>query len=264
MTGGDDAGQIVRCWGVADDRAIVEIAVHHTLAEALVERWPPRGLVRSSRPIGPVAHRITVGASVDDGRPGRGNDRLESELALFTSERLAGLVAVHAAVIVRGSDALLVPGSSGAGKSTLCVAAAAAGLDILTDEYALVDPTSGLVTGWRRPVRVRRPDGGIDRLDLATESDPIPVGLVALVRHDATAASSWAAISGAEAALGLLANTVCARSRPDEALDAALSIARSAPAVAGTRGEASQAIVELLAMLDDAGAVAGRIDPSTD
>jgi hypothetical protein len=256
MTKGEDVGEIVRCWGVADDGAIVEVAVHHTIADALLDRWPPRGLARSDQPIGPVAHQITVGRSVDDGLPGRSSNRVESELALFTSERLAGLVAVHAAVIVHGSRALVVPGTSGAGKSTLCVVAVDAGADVLSDEYALVDPATGFVTGWRRPVRVRRPGGGVDRLDIATESDPVPVGLVALVSHTGDHAESWAPISRADAVLGLLANTVCARSRPDEALDAALAIARSAPAIAGPRGEAAKAIVELLALLDASDPVA--------
>lgn len=256
----EGAGEIDRCWGVADDGAIVEVAVHHTITNALLDRWPPIGLARSDQPIGPVAHRITVGRSVDDGQPWVGSDRVESELALFTSERLAGLVAVHAAVIVRGSRAMVVPGTSGAGKSTLCVAAAAAGADVLSDEYALIDPTTGVVTGWRRPVRVRRPDGRVDRLDIATESGPVPVGLVALVNHTVDNADSWAPISRADAVLGLLANTVCARSRPDEALDAALAIARSASSVAGPRGEAAQAIVELLALLDASGPVDGYTD----
>ncbi len=264
---GVDAGEgdIVRCWGTADDGAVVEIAVHRTIADALVERWPPLGLAWSARPNGPIAHRVTVGR-VDrgdrDGGPGRGWDRVESELALFAAERLAGLVAVHAAVIVRGSRALIVPGTSGAGKSTLCVAAADAGADVLSDEYGLVDPTSGLVTGWRRAVRVRRPGGGVDRLDLATESGPVPVGLIALVAHAGDSAQSWLPISGAGAVLGLLANTVCARSRPDEALDAALAIARSAPAVAGPRGEAGDAIVELLDLLDHSEPRARQPGPS--
>jgi hypothetical protein len=258
-----DAGEIVRCWGVADDGAIVAVAVHHSIADSLVDRWPPTGLARSDQPTAPVAHRITVGRSVDDGQPWRGRDRVESELALFASERLAGLVAVHAAVIVRGSKALLVPGTSGAGKSTLSVAAAAAGAAVLSDEYALVDPTSGWVTGWRRPVRVRRPGGGVDRLDIATESGPVPVGLVALVRHDAGASHPWAPISRTDAVLGLLANTVCARSRPDEALDAALVVARSAVAVAGPRGEAEHAIVELFALLDRSEPPAGHAEADT-
>lgn len=250
---GAGAGDIVRCWGVADDGAVVEVTVHCTIGDALVERWPPLGLVRSDHPAGPIAHRVTVDRVDGDGGPGRGCDRVESELALFASERLAGLVAVHAAVILRGSMALIVPGTSGAGKSTLCVAASAVGAVVLSDEYALVDPASGLVTGWRRPVRVRQPGGAVDRLDIATESGPVPVGLVALVTHTADPARPWVPISGAEAVLGLLANTVCARSRPDEALDAALVIARSTPAVAGPRGEAADAIVELLDLVDNVG-----------
>lgn len=241
----------MRCWGVADDGAVVEVAVHPTVADALIERWPPVGLARCDRPMGSVAHRVTVSLAEDVGGLRRGWDRVESELALFASERLAGLVAVHAAVIVQGSVALVVPGASGVGKSTLCVAAAAAGAEILTDEYALVDPASGLVAGWPRPVRVRRPGGGADRLDLVTESWPVSVGLLAFVAHVTGSAPLWAPITRAEAVLGLLANTVCARSRPDAALDAALAVVRSASAVAGSRGEAADAVVELLALLGD-------------
>ncbi len=249
-----------RCWGVADDGAVVEIATPETAFDALTARWPPLGLAQVNAPPGPVTLRLEAEAHstaddfvvIVDGQPaGGGWDRFESELALFSAERLAGLVAVHAAVIIRGSAALLVPGTSGAGKSTLCVAAAAAGARVLTDEYALVDPLSGRVSGWRRPVRVRRPDGGVDRLDLAVASDPVPVGLVALVTHQPGSEQSWAPVSGAEAVLGILANTVCAQSRADESLDAALVIARSAHAVAGLRGEAEIAIVELLDMLDN-------------
>ena len=167
-------------------------------------------------------------------------------------------------MIVQGSSALIVPGTSGAGKSTLCVAAVAAGAEVLSDEYALVDPTSGLVTGWRRAVRIRRPGGCADRLDLATESGPVPVGLIALVAHAGESARSWAPVSGAEAVLGLIANAVCAQSRPDEALDAALAVTRSAPAIAGLRGEAGDAIVELLDLLHDSKPRDRQPDPSGD
>ena len=170
-------------------------------------------------------------------------------MAIFAAERLTGLVAVHAAVVTWRGLALVVPGASGVGKSTLCVAAAAVGAKVLTDEYALVDAASGQVTGWHRPIRVRR-DGGVDRLNLAVSSEPVTVGLVALVVHDPVAGSNWTPIAQADAVIGLMNNTVCARSRPDESLDAALSIARSARAVRGTRGEAKSSIVELLAMFD--------------
>lgn len=238
--------ELIRCWGVADDGGVVEVAVHPSIAEALTDRWPPIGLTRSDQPVGSVVHRVTVSRAEDSGGPRAGWDRVESELALFASERLAGLIAIHAAVIVRGSTALVVPGSSGVGKSTLCVAARATGAAILSDEYALIDPVSGMVSGWRRPVRVRLPGGGTDRLDIASVSGPVPVGLVAFVTHTPHTPPSWAPLTRAEAVLGLLANTICAQSRPDEALDAALAVARSARAVAGTRGEAAEAIVSLL------------------
>lgn len=84
--------------------------------------------------------------TVDNAQSPGGWDRVESELALFAAERLENLVAVHAALILRQGRALLVPGPSYSGKSTLAVAAAAAGAAVLSDEYALVDPASGLVT----------------------------------------------------------------------------------------------------------------------
>ncbi len=251
---------MVTCWGVAEDGSTVEIDHHRAARTGVSERWPPLGLIRSEVPIRRPDLRIVVGSSGPGGEPtvtvdgaptGGGWERVESELALFAAERLSGLVAIHAAAVIRGAGALLVPGASGVGKSSLCVAAADAGARVLTDEYALVDPVSGLVTGWRRPVRVRRADGGIDRLALTVASGPVPIGLVAIVAYDPHARMSWAPISGAEAVMALIANTVCARSRPDEALEAALAISHSAPAVAGTRGEAADAVVALLALLDE-------------
>lgn len=97
-----------------------------------------------------------------------GWERIESELALFAAERLNGLVAIHAALVLEphSGRALLVPGPSGVGKSSLCVAAAAASAMVLSDEFALADAATGLVTRWQRPLRVRRSDGGVERVDL--------------------------------------------------------------------------------------------------
>lgn len=250
----------VRTYGVADDGAVVEVATPAGADAQLVDRWPSLGLTRVQRADAtPTRHlricsqRGAVLAEVD-GEPAHGGwDRLESELALFAAERLAGLVAVHAAVVARGGRALLVPGASGTGKSTLCVAAAALGVRVLSDEYALVDPATGLVTGWQRPVRVRRRDGsGVDRLNLTVPTPPLPVGAVAAVTHTAADEVAWHDIAASEAVIRLMENTVCARSRPDDALDAALAIARSARNVAGTRGEAIRSIAGLLALLDTA------------
>lgn len=247
-------------WGTADDGAVVEITVPRSMSHELGTRWPPRGLKPSAEPIKPPSQRIVFGAPHGEQGPAAGSvtdvsdafkwDWLESEVAIFSAERLDSVVAIHAAVIAWHGRALVLPGTSGAGKSTLSVESVAVGAQVLTDEYALVDPRTGWVSGWLRPLRVRRSDGTVDRLDIAVASDPIPVGLVAMLVHHSDVQPDWAKITGAEAVLGLLANTVCAQSRPDESLDAALAIARSSPAVGGFRGEASTTIVDLLALMD--------------
>lgn len=144
------------------------------LVEELDRRWPPLGLRRELRPVEPLEARFglsdewlivpDVTESGDSPSPVAW-DLMEPELGLFAVTRLRRLVAVHAAVIVWNGRALIVPAASGGGKSILSIAAAAAGAGVLSDEYALIDPGTGLVTGWRRPVRRRRDDGSIERLD---------------------------------------------------------------------------------------------------
>ncbi len=51
----------------------------------------------------------------------------------------------------------------------------------------------------------------------------------------------------------MLSHTICTRSRPDDALDAVLQVTRSAQAVSGGRGEATEAIGQLLALLETNG-----------
>ena len=258
-----DAG-VNRSWGVTDDgEAVIEVVVARHLTDELRRRWPLLGLAcRDEQPVGvEVVGRLGLGDEglfVPDGSTAAGQDPdeatwgvLEQTLTAVAVERLPHLVAVHAAVIARDGVALLVPASSGAGKSTLAVAAAAAGADVLSDEYVLVDPDTGLVTGWPRPVRVRRADGSEERLDLAVESEPLPVGLVAAVAYDPGTSNAWTPIAGSEIVLELLANTICARTRPDSSLDAAMAVARRAQGVKGIRGDATEAIRDLLALLGE-------------
>lgn len=248
---------LVTRWGEADDGSVVQVSVPESEASALKERWPPIGLEEHERNGAPVERVLSLrldvagGLTVEvDGKTSLdGWDRVESELALFSAERLAGKIAVHAAAIAMNGRALLVPGPSGAGKSSLCVAAAEAGATILSDEYALIDIGTATVTGWQRPVRIRRPDGGVDRLDLAEQTGPMPVALVALLVFQPGTALMIQDLAPSTATLGLLANTVCARSRPHESLDATLLVASTCNAVKGIRGDAAEAIEALLLRL---------------
>lgn len=253
-----------RCWGVTENGGFVEVVVASHLLDELDNRWPLLGMERRlERPTYPELPEGRLGLGEDglyvpgDGTPPGLHPNedawglMEQTLTIVAVLGMTHLVAIHSAVIAFNGSVLLVPAVSEGGKSTLTRAAAAAGAAVLSDEYALVDPTTGLVTGWHRPIRIRTVGGGQERIDLARPSDPLPVGLVAAITYEPGATSSWTDISGSAATLELLANTVCARTRPDASLDAALAIARSARAVKGVRGEADQAVAELLRMLEE-------------
>ncbi len=236
--------------GTADDGAVVAIEgsddVDETALSELDRRWPPFGLRLSrSCPEGNVPAR-TLRMPRDHATSGW--DRLESDLGLFTVERLEGLVAIHAATLVIDGSALPLPGRSHAGKTTLALALAEAGAMLASDEYALVD-RDGRVTGWPRPARVRVGASDSRREPVAGRIDPVPVGMVALLRYDAKHPDGDAVLaevpSRADAVVAVLDETVCARSRPDESLDAALAVTAS-QVLRGTRGESAAAAAWLL------------------
>lgn len=143
----------MRLFGRADDGALAEIVlevdgvpVDEALAE-LTRRWPPAGLeLLKTAPrdtdAQPCEQRLSLG-----GATVAAWDRIESDLGLFAAERIAERVAVHAALAVVDGAAIVLPGRSFAGKTTLGLALAAAGATLASDEYALVDPVTGLVTG---------------------------------------------------------------------------------------------------------------------
>jgi HprK-related kinase A len=64
-------------------------------------------------------------------------------------------VSMHAAVVERHGRALVISGESGAGKSTLCAALVIDGWRLLSDEFALVDPETGMLSPLPRPVSLK-------------------------------------------------------------------------------------------------------------
>jgi hypothetical protein len=61
-------------------------------------------------------------------------------LALWADDR--GLQAVHAALVARAGDAVLIPGNSGSGKTTIALACLEAGYGYLGDDWAGVAPAA--------------------------------------------------------------------------------------------------------------------------
>lgn len=62
---------------------------------------------------------------------------------------------IHAGIVARGADALLMPGSSGSGKSTLATALCFRGWRLLSDELALIDIKQGWVYPMPRPISLK-------------------------------------------------------------------------------------------------------------
>lgn len=62
---------------------------------------------------------------------------------------------LHAAVLARGGDALVLPGPPGSGKSTVAAMLMTRGWRLLSDELALFDPQTSLLVGLARPVSLK-------------------------------------------------------------------------------------------------------------
>lgn len=171
----------------------------------------------------------------------------ESQFGLYVVEKVRGYVAIHAAMVRIGEHVLLIPGSSGQGKSTLARTALGRGHQVLTDEFCLVDPETGLVSGWPRPIRERLVGGGIQRIPIEPSEAARPTYVIQMsfVEDHPVGALSLEPMTGGQVAMSLLANTVCAQSRTEESFQASVVLARQVQGFSGTRGEADQALTEL-------------------
>ncbi len=79
---------------------------------------------------------------------------LTDRIAYHVADRTADAHCLHAAAVVRGRKALLMPAVSGSGKSSFCAWLVSQGYRYLTDELVLLKPTGG-VTGLRRPIQIK-------------------------------------------------------------------------------------------------------------
>ncbi|KKO47240.1 serine kinase [Arsukibacterium ikkense] len=64
-------------------------------------------------------------------------------------------LAIHAAVLEKDGKALIMPAPPGSGKSTLCALLMLRGWRLLSDEMCLIDPTTGLLQPYVRPVSLK-------------------------------------------------------------------------------------------------------------
>ncbi|HVF95161.1 MAG TPA: HprK-related kinase A, partial [Sphingomonas sp.] len=82
---------------------------------------------------------------------------LAAEMGMNLQLALGGrrYLLLHASAVERDGRAVLMSGESGAGKSTLAALLAASGWRFMGDEFALIDPASGLVHAFPRAISLK-------------------------------------------------------------------------------------------------------------
>ena len=178
--------------------------------------------------------------------------RFESDFGLAIAEHLSGRVAIHAAVVSVGPATLLFPGRSGSGKSTLAAEALRQGHSVLSDEYCVVTEESLEIVPWPRPIRLIQLDGTVERQKVPGSyssgvTTPTHVVNLAFVPSQPEPLRVEA-MSHGQTAFAILENTVCGQSRPRSSLAVASELARRASGFAGLRGDALDALPELLSL----------------
>jgi hypothetical protein len=241
---GENSAVYVEAYGL---RARVELVVgdpHAVLSQVLPV--PLHATPAPSSYVDPPADRTVVARDIEE--------LVRSvlpDLELWVAEWAHERVFVHAGCVAVDGRAIMLPGRSHAGKTTLTEALLRAGADYLSDEYAVLD-SDGLVHAYPRPLRMRSTGTWrsleAEAVGSRTVAGPLPVALVARLSYD-PAGTGWERLTPARGVLEVLDNTVCARSRPREAMDAVSAGLHGATVIAGTRGEADETARDLLSLL---------------
>lgn len=170
---------------------------------------------------------------------------LGNHLHVWIAEHAFPEVFVHAAAVAVEGRVVLVPGRSWSGKTTMALALCAAGGELLSDDFAVID-AAGRVRDYPAPVSRRRGGHPPERirpeeLGWRPGRPPLPVGLVLLTSYRAGADFRPKPCSAGEAALGLFAQAVAARVDPPRVMAALARAVDSALCLEGPRGEAAEA-----------------------
>jgi hypothetical protein len=197
----------------------------------------------------------------------------ESTLAWLTNEVTTALIEagrahllLHAAGLARRDLGLILCGQSGCGKSTLAAWLTATGFDYLTDELVAIGGQPAEMTGWPRPISLKKGSAFVwqhwlpepARRNLARLPDETVFLEPTLLRqHSVCAAAapriiifphyragvSFAArpLSAAQATFQLLRGLVNAKNLPDRGFTATTRLARQAVAYCLTYADVARA-----------------------
>ncbi len=177
-------------------------------------------------------------------------DAFESDLHFFIAQSARLALFVHAGVVGWHGTAIVIPGRTLVGKTTLVAALVKAGATYYSDEYAVFQ-ADGCVRPYPKALSFRNEGSRPTRfspeeLGATIGRKPLRVGLVVVTKFRSGACWRPVTVSPGRAALHLLANTVCARTRPSAALAMFAQAATNARTLRGIRGEAYAAAASIL------------------
>jgi hypothetical protein len=169
----------------------------------------------------------------------------ESDIQIYVGILARRRIFVHAGVVEWKGQAIVIPGRSMSGKSTLTAELVRAGATYYSDEYAVLDQ-QGRVHPYPRQIGLRSP-GMAEQTKVRAEelggrvgSKPLPVGMVVVSQYQEGARWRPRKLSPGQGALEVLANTVPARTRPEESLSSIQQAVTRASIFKGRRGDAKE------------------------
>lgn len=178
-------------------------------------------------------------------------DRFEFDVNTFIAKVARNRFFVHAGVVGWKGRAIVIPGRSYSGKTILVKEFLEYGATYYSDEFAVFD-RRGHVHPFPRPLGIR--DRSTQRQIKSPTHDlpcklgarPLPVGLLLLTHYRRSAQWRRGAISAGRGLLGLLANSLSARERPEETLTSFQRAVQGATVLSGARGEAVDLVRAIL------------------
>jgi hypothetical protein len=181
----------------------------------------------------------------------------ESDVQIYVGILARRRIFVHAGVVEWRGQAIVIPGRSMSGKSTLTAELVRAGATYYSDEYAVLDER-GRVHPYPRRLGLRSP-GSDEQTKVRAEelggrvgSKPLPVGMVVVSQYHEGARWRPRQLSAGQGALEVLANTVPARTRPEQSLSSIQQAVLNARILKGRRGEAKETAESILQSLSRA------------
>lgn len=194
------------------------------------------------------------------------------------AQRLNAYLLLHAGVVARGDRAVILPAEPGSGKSTLTCALHLAGWRFLSDEFGVIDPTTGMVLPMLKPAALknrsidiigRRPGAVLgpvfagtrkgdvahfvpDRHSFLSRQRGAQPTLVVFPRFRAGATLACAALSTAQTAMRLGMNSFNYGVLGPVGFDAAIAIARRTHGHELVYGDLDEAIAHVEALFERA------------